>query len=146
MPLLDASDDREKLEQALAQLPVHPDAEARKLFEAKKIKEGEIFVCDGVENFWKVGVFIATKLIVVKLPLNKGRRLPYLQRKAVARLLEIAETGYVPTALMSFMPQKFVSLRGGSTLYAPSTKKKTIEESREDKRVYDEDSNVDEIE
>lgn len=142
MPLLDDSADKDQLDKIVATLPKYPNDQVQKLYADGTIKDGELFECTGVDKHWKAGVFVKGKLCTATHPLSPVGRatpLPKQKRKTVARLMNIAETGWIPTAKGIGMPQKFVNVQSGKALYTAKSIDQTVDKARHDApKIFDE--------
>lgn len=132
----------------------HHKNEAHKLYEEKKLKDGEIFALKEAkilrpgrlaeEDAWSFGVFVKGKFLHVTYPLD-DRRLKRLKRQAVARLLDIVKTGMVDTRQDPLLPPRYQSLKNPDFVLYGKTNLDTNHESHtmaETKQVLGEDEPI----
>lgn len=124
--------------------------EAQKLYNEKKIKDGELFCLDGAKvviperpgeekDAWCCGTFVGGKLIYV-LYSAKDRRLSRLKRQAAARLVEIVKTGMVDTRTTTIVPPRYQSLKNPDfVLHGATSDNDNFESStfKENQQVFD---------
>lgn len=133
--------------------PLHKH-EAGKLYEEKKLRDGEVFALRDAkilrpgrlaeEDAWSFGVFVKGKFLHVTYPLD-DRRLKRLKRQAVARLYDIVKTGMVDTRQDPLLPPRYQSLRNPDFVLFGKTNLDTDHESHtmaETKQVFDESAPV----
>lgn len=136
--MLDASDDKKKLERVIAEMPIIHQEKVHSMYKEKKIRDGEIFQIIH-KGFWKAGIFVKGKLCTVDYDegLFAPQRLAVLRRRGVAKLLDIAETKWIPTARYPWIPQRYVNVESGKSLYAAKANEGQFDDARHDTNVID---------
>lgn len=148
MTMLDALDDEKHIEQILEKLPKYRASEAQELNKKGELADGVVFQIDDSDKVktkeeegehWVLGVFINGKMPYVNydLGLFTEKRLEQLKRKAIASLLNMAESKWIPTAKYPWMPQKYINADNGKALFTPDTTKNTLEDAVHDNEVID---------
>lgn len=142
MTLLDASDDKLYLEKIISALPKYTEDQATEANKNGKLNDGECFLFRNEPinaHHWKAGVFVKGKLIFVDYDegVYDRKRFEILKRKGIARLLHIADTKWVPTAQMPYLPQRYQNIESGKVLYTAEAIEGELEDARHDNAVID---------
>ena len=135
MTKLDASVDRKHLEKLIKEIPKFPSSKLFELYKSKKIKDCSVFEVTDNENedTWKAGMFMNGKLLSGNfLVSRKVGRANYLKRKIVAKLLEISQTKWVPTAEGPWLPQRYQNIESDKVLFTAVSKETELENARHD--------------
>lgn len=146
--MLDASDDKDQLDQIISALPKYTKEEALELNKAGTLLDGTIFQIDdsGIERdneakgeHWMAGVFVQgiMPLVDYDLGLFSDSRMKVLKRKGVVKLMEIAETKWIPTSKYPWVPQRYVNIESGKKLYTKESIKNELEEATNEHEVID---------
>jgi hypothetical protein len=139
--MLDANEDRAYLEKVISELISYPTADkSEEDYRNGKLKDGTLFLVTEQEKHWICAVWVKGKLPFVHYDqlLYSPSRFAVLKRKGVARLLEISQTGWIPTAKMSYLPQRFEHVESGKVLFTSGTiKGSDLDEARDESPVID---------
>ncbi len=141
MTMLDALDDKQQLNKIIHDMPVY-DLESIAI-EANKngnLPDGQCFLIAD-ENGWKAAIFVKGKMpyVFYEKGVHDPARLEILKRKGVARLLHIADTKWIPTASMPYLPQRYENVETGKVLFTAEAVESELEDARNDNEVIDEE-------
>lgn len=155
MTLLDASDDKQQLDKIIHNLPKYAEEHVMELYKNGKIKDCAPFLItknnehtyivteqgDAKGEHWRAGIFIKGKMPFVDydLGIHGAKRLEHLKRSAVAHLMHIAETKWIPLARSASMPQRWQHVESGKILYSKSSVEKELEDAKNDSMQVQED-------